>query len=277
MKLEKSSLQPHTHAPLPSMPNNLPARRARATPSPSCLDATEERPSETEPACPSSQSRSEDPATRARSRATSYVTAPPSPVDADDPLLDFAPVPHVAPRRNSITPDRQRKFIAHLAATGVVKQAALHIGASLEALYKLRQKPGADEFRAAWDMAVDRGVSRLEDCALARAIEGEERLVVSAGKVLGTERRHNEALVMFFLRQRRANRYGADVRPGHPLYESIKAEVLAEAAAQRKADRGDVLARLNAKIDKMRERREAAERLGLVKASGDGAGGEEER
>jgi hypothetical protein len=44
------------------------------------------------------------------------------------------------------------------------------------------------------------------DCALARAIAGEERLVVSAGKVLGTEVRHNEALVMFFLRSRRSLR-----------------------------------------------------------------------
>ncbi len=188
------------------------------------------------------------------SQATSYVTAPPSPLDAADPLLDFAPVPHVAPRKNSITPDRQRKFIAHLAATGVVKQAALHIGASLEALYKLRQRPGAEEFRAAWDLAVDLGVSRLEDCALARAIEGEERMVVSAGKVLGTERRHNEALVMFFLRQRRAHRYGADIRPGHPLYERIRREVLDQQRAEATVDEESVLESLNAKIDAMRQR-----------------------
>lgn len=235
--------------------------RTRAIPAPSCFDATEDRPSETDPAAPSSKPRRENPETRARSRATSYVTAPPSPVDADDPLLDFAPVPHVAPRRNSITPDRQRKFIAHLAATGMVKQAALHIGASLEALYKLRQKPGADEFRAAWDMAVDRGVSRLEDCALARAIEGEERLVVSAGKVLGTERRHNEALVMFFLRQRRAQRYGSDVRPGHPLYERIRREVLEEVRLEAELDEESVLESLNEKLEQMRLREEAVQAL----------------
>ncbi|MGB3796019.1 MAG: hypothetical protein WA957_06910 [Alteraurantiacibacter sp.] len=193
-------------------------------------------------------------------QGTSYVTAPPSPVAASDPLLDFAPVPHVAPRKNSITPDRQRKFIAHLAATGIVKQAAKHIGASLEALYKLRQKAGAEEFCAAWDKAVDRGITRLEDCALARAIEGEERLVVSSGKVMGTERRHNEALVMFFLRHRRADRYGPDIAPGHPLYERVRAEVLAEEAAKRPS-KEEVLARLNAKLDRMVERRKAADRL----------------
>ncbi len=194
------------------------------------------------------------------SQATSYVTAPPAPIDAADPLLDFAPVPHVQPRRNSITPDRQRKFIAHLAATGIVKQAAKHIGASLEALYKLRQRPGAEEFSAAWDLAVDRGVERLEDCALARAIEGEERMVVSAGKVLGTEIRHNEALVMFFLRQRRAGRYGGELRAGHPLYERIREEVLAELAASMPSDE-EVLASLNAKIDRMREREAAVQKM----------------
>jgi hypothetical protein len=144
--------------------------------------------------------------------------------DPDDPLLSFEPVPHVAPRRNSITAERQRAFIAHLAATGIVKQAARHIGASLEALYKLRHKHGGEEFSAAWDLALDRGVARLEDCALARAIEGEERMVVSAGKVLGTEVRHNEALVTFFLRGRRVNRYQkTDIGPGHPVYEKVKA------------------------------------------------------
>ncbi len=179
---------------------------------------------------------------------------------ADDPLLDFAPVPHVRPRRNSITPDRQRKFIAHLAATGIVTQAAKHIGASMEALYKLRQKAGAEEFCAAWEKAVDRGVSRLEDCALARAIEGEERMVVSAGKLVGTERRHNEALVMFFLRHRRADRYGPDIAPGHPIYERIRAEVLAQERSRRRG-KAEVLASLNAKLDRMAQRRRATDGL----------------
>lgn len=182
-------------------------------------------------------------------QATSYMTTRSGTVpDADDPLLAFSPVPHVAPRRNSITADRQRAFIAHLAATGIVTQAAKHIGASMEALYKLRKKPGSEGFDKAWDAAVDRGVARLEDCALARAIEGEERLVVSAGKVVGSERRHNESLVMFMLRHRRSQRYGADIRAGHPLYERIRAEVLSALASDRPSE-GQILSSLNAKID----------------------------
>ncbi len=158
--------------------------------------------------------------------AVAFADAPPSP---DDPLLDFTPVPHKQLRRNSITPDLQREFIAQLAATGIVKQAARRIGKSLEAIYKLHARPGAESFRTAWEAALDRGVARLEDCALTRAIEGEERMVVSSGKVLGTETRHNEALVMFFLRNRLPARYGSgELRPGHPAYDALKAQLRAE-------------------------------------------------
>ena len=190
-----------------------------------------------------------------RSR-TSYMTRPGDPPSPDDPLLQFEPVPHKRPRRNSITPARQCAFISALAETGIVSQAARRIGASLEALYKLRHRDGGEAFADAWDTAVDCGIERLEDGALARAIEGEERMVVSSGKLLGTEIRHNEALVMFFLRGRRADRYGAQVGAGHPTYERIRAEVLAEEAAKQPDDES-VLASLFAKMDAMREREDA--------------------
>ena len=162
-------------------------------------------------------------------QATSAVAWRAEAPAADDPLLDFAPVVHKAPRRNSITPDLQREFIAALAATGIVSEAARRIGKSMEAIYKLRARPDADGFRRAWDAAIDRGVSRLESGALARAIEGEERMVVSSGKVLGSEVRHNEALVMFFLRNRLPARYGsAPLRPGHPDYDRLYAELRAQ-------------------------------------------------
>ncbi len=202
------------------------------------------------------------PSTRKIARqATSYMTTRDGQAPApDDPLLGFDPVPHTAPRRNSITADRQRAFISHLAATGIVTSAARQIGASMEALYKLRQRPGAEGFSAAWDAAVDRGVQRLEDGALARAIAGEERLVVSAGKVLGTEVRHNEALTMFFLRNRRAQRYGADIARGHPVYERIRAEVLAEAAAALPSG-DEILHELNQRLDQMRAREQEIARM----------------
>ncbi|MGY6551609.1 MAG: hypothetical protein ACXIT4_06890 [Erythrobacter sp.] len=183
---------------------------------------------------------------RQATSAVAFELAPPAP---DDPLLSFIPVPHVAPRRNSITPDLQRAFIAHLAATGIVRDAARHIGRSLEAIYKLRGREGAAGFRAAWDAALDRAMSRLEDGALARALRGEERAIVAGGEIIGHEIRHNEALVMFFLRNRLPHRYNPakDIGPGHPVYEKVREEY---AAAQRaRANDPEEVRRIRASID----------------------------
>jgi len=170
----------------------------------------------------------------------------------DDPLLGFAPYLHKAARRNSITPDKQRAFIAALAASGIVTQAARVIGVSLEALYKLRHLPGAEGFAAAWEEAVDRGMERLEDCALERAIAGEERVVVRNGEVVATWRRYDTGLMMFLLRSRRRGRYEAYV-PVRAEERVSEAEMRRRAQEeQREAD--DVLRGLNAKLERMRER-----------------------
>lgn len=170
----------------------------------------------------------------------------------EDSVLEFAPFLHVAPRRNSITPDKQRRFIATLAATGIVSQAARSIGASMEALYKLRHRVGAEDFARAWDAAVERGYSRLEDCALERAIAGEERPVVSRGKVVATWTHHNTGLLMFLLRARRPEKYGAvrvsDLREGHPVYDALRKRWEAERAASGKAGADGTRESLRAKL-----------------------------
>lgn len=186
----------------------------------------------------------------------------------EDSALDFVPFVHVAPRRNSITPDKQRRFIATLAATGIVSQAALSIGASLEALYKLRHRVGAEDFARAWDAAVERGYSRLEDCALERAIAGEERPVVSRGKVVATWTHHNTGLLMFLLRARRPEKYGpeasghlrvADLREGHPVYDALKKRWEAESAAADAARADGARATLRAKLLALRAFRQAGD------------------
>ena len=167
--------------------------------------------------------------TRAIARQATSAVAHTAPEPAtDDPLLAFEPYIHKQPRSNSITPNKQRRFIASLAATGIVTQAAMSIGKSMEALYKLRNKPGAEGFAAAWDAALERGVQRLEDTALARAIQGTPVWKSDGnGGLVTYGTKHNEALVMFFLRNRRPERYSEHIRPGHPVYERIRGEVLA--------------------------------------------------
>ena len=103
----------------------------------------------------------------AATSAAAYVGDLP---EDDDPLLRFAPFIHPQPKRTSITPDLQRRFVATLAATGIVTQAARSIGKSMEALYMLRRRPGAEGFAAAWDEAARWGMDRLSDCALERAL-----------------------------------------------------------------------------------------------------------
>ncbi|MCP5397203.1 MAG: hypothetical protein H6918_10825 [Sphingomonadaceae bacterium] len=177
-------------------------------------------------------------------------------------MLAFEPVPHVQPRRNSITPDLQRKFIAHLAATGIVKQAARHIGKSLEAIYKLRQRPGAEGFCAAWDAALERGVQRLEDCALERAIQGTSTPIVSGGEILGYWDKPDNALLRFLLQHRLPERYGIQrLKPGHPVYDSIAREVIAAYQAQEAEDEQAVLESIDAFIEDMRQRRIANEAI----------------
>lgn len=153
-------------------------------------------------------------------QATSAVAhLAPEPED-DDPLLAFAPYLHARPRRNSITPERQRRFVAALAATGIVQQAARSIGKSMEALYKLRAKPGAEGFAAAWDAALRWGAERIEDCALERAMAEDWDLDGWKGR--------GDALLLYLMRLRTSWRVDErEVVPGHPLYERIRAEVLA--------------------------------------------------
>lgn len=170
-----------------------------------------------------------EPTRKIARQATSAVAFTAPPPDEDDPLLAFAPYLHAAPRRNSITPELQRRFVSTLAATGIVATAARSIGRSLEALYKLRHRPGAEGFAAAWDEALRLGVDRLEDCALERALKGG----FDDDPVSGWGGRGN-GLLIYLLNLRSAFRVDErDVLPGHPLYEKIRREVLAEAGSGR--------------------------------------------
>jgi hypothetical protein len=65
----------------------------------------------------------------------------------------FHPVP-VGKRKDGWTPDRQGRFIGMLAQTGSVLAAARALGMGRESAYRLRRRPGAAGFAAAWDAAL---------------------------------------------------------------------------------------------------------------------------
>ena len=156
--------------------------------------------------------------TRAIPRQATSAAAFTQPIlDDDDPLLDFLPYIHKQPRRNAITPDVQRAFIRELAATGTVTAAARRVGKSLEALYKLRARPGAADFARAWNEALEWGVMRLEDCAMERALHE------------GAHNPRANSMLCYVISRR--NHFMVDsrqVKPGHWLYDRIRYELTGE-------------------------------------------------
>ena len=67
---------------------------------------------------------------------------------------------------------RQAEFIGVLAETGSVRAAAEFVGMARETAYRLRRKPGAEDFARAWDVAVAMSGVRPSS---ARAVAGEPR------------------------------------------------------------------------------------------------------
>lgn len=125
-------------------------------------------------------------------------------------LPTFEPVP-IKPRSDGWTPQRQRDFIEALADTGSVAAACKHVNMTTVGAYRIRRLPEGASFRAAWDAAIDLGVRRLEDVAMERALNGVEEPFYAYGNLVGTRKRYNDRLLMFMLRNRAPERFGASV------------------------------------------------------------------
>jgi hypothetical protein len=92
----------------------------------------------------------------------------------------------------------------------------------------------------------------LTDCALERAIEGEERFVVRHGEVVASWRRYDTPLLMFLLRNRRRQRYDAHGLRGGERALSATEERARAIEEEREAEA--ILDSINAKMERMRER-----------------------
>ena len=122
-------------------------------------------------------------------------------------IPDFTPVPRKCDRSNGWKPEVQRAFIEALAETGSVKAACRRVGRADHGVYQLRRHPEAEEFRRAWQAALDLGIQRIENVAMDRAINGTEEPVYSYGKLVGTRIKYNDRLLMFMLRNRAPGRF----------------------------------------------------------------------
>ena len=116
----------------------------------------------------------------------------------------FVPVPLRA-RRDGWTPRRQAEFLGLLAETRCVKAAAARIGMSRESAYRLRRKPGAESFRAAWDAILGASGTPLPKVTLdglfQRIRTGLYRPVMRGGKHVGTLQKPDNAALRSALRR----------------------------------------------------------------------------
>jgi len=199
----------------------------------------------------------------ARGQGLSYApNSTLSPLAVKDPDPPRATVPAFQPvprkyRHDGWTPERQRAFIEALADTGSVKHAAKTVNMSPEGAYYLRRQPGAEEFAAAWAAALDRGIQRLEDIALERAIQGVEVPVYSYGKLVGSRIVHNDRLLMFMLRNRAPERFGASGMRGRMNAVQImelKREWMAEQEARQAIEAEQTAERLREEMARVRAR-----------------------
>ena len=110
------------------------------------------------------------------------MTESPSTQPLDSP--EFKPVP-TTPRHDGWTPERQRRFIEALCLLGSVAAACRAVRLSSASAYKLRGRPDAASFAAAWSIALAMGRDRIWEQAFDRALNGYVRPIRYRGEVVG--------------------------------------------------------------------------------------------
>jgi hypothetical protein len=99
----------------------------------------------------------------------------------------FTPVP-LRYRADGWTPVRQAIFLGVLVETRCVAAAARAVGMTRESAYRLRDKPGAESFAAAWDKVLEAPCeSRMSthDLLWHRVEYGKIRPIMEHGRCIG--------------------------------------------------------------------------------------------
>ena len=160
------------------------------------------------------------------------------------PVIDFAPVPMQRKRRIGWDEARQRAFVALLAHTPSIGFAARKVGMSAQSAYRLFDRPGAEQFAKAVDIAIDHGLLGLRQSSLARGLGEDEVRVFRRGRHVRTELRHNDQLAVALLRHANGDsdrlRHAAQLRWRRKQeWAALDAERAAEKAAEQAAGEAD--------------------------------------
>lgn len=126
-------------------------------------------------------------------------------VEVTDAPIAFDPVPRIRRRRNGWTPETRADLIEALSRCGSVSRAAKAVGMTSRSGYRLPDAEGVDSFAAAWDHAIARGIERLREDALDRALNGAWVPVYRRAKVVRMEHRINDRLGIALLSGRESS------------------------------------------------------------------------
>lgn len=132
------------------------------------------------------------------------------------PVIDFDPVPQQRRRRIGWDEKRQRAFVALLAHTPSIGWAARTVGMSPQSFYRLIERPGAEQFAKAVDLALDHGLMQLRLTSVGRGLGEDAVPVFRRGRHVRTELRRNDRLAIAILGQSGADqdrmRHNAQLR-----------------------------------------------------------------
>ena len=105
-------------------------------------------------------------------------------------------------RSDGWTPERQAHFLAQLAITRSVSAAARAVGMARETAYRLRARPGAESFAAAWDKVLgrERPIRKVTFAERrVRAMVGSIRPHVYRGKCTAIVRKADNSALLGYL------------------------------------------------------------------------------
>lgn len=100
----------------------------------------------------------------------------------------------------------QREFVEALAESGSVAQACRVVGRSASTAYRLRARPDAHAFRAAWSAATAMAYRQVFELAMDRVVGGQETPVFYDGEHVGFKTVHSDRLLCFMLDHLRPER-----------------------------------------------------------------------
>lgn len=127
-----------------------------------------------------------------------HHTPPPSHLAGT--CLAFTPVPAQRRRADGWTPETQANFIRALEAMGSVGKAARAVGMGRASAYRLRERPDAVSFAAAWDRAISMGRTYQFSIAMDRALNGVTIVRVLKGGAIDVSGGPDMAVVNAVLR-----------------------------------------------------------------------------